>query len=70
MAIRSWQDFAAQLGVSVSTLKRLYNSDLDFPLKVQISEQRVGFPSEQCDDYEDLILTRQRERNALKAVWK
>ena len=70
MAIRSWRDFAAQLGVSVSTLKRLRHTDPEFPTKVEISDQRVGFPSEQCDDYEALILTRQHERIALKAVLK
>ena len=68
MAIRSWRVFASQLGVSVSTLKRMRHSDSKFPRKIRISDQRVGFRAEDCDAYEDLIVARQEERDTLRLL--
>ena len=46
--------FAAQLGVSLSTVKRILEKDDDAPLKVQVTEVRVGIVDRHADAYERL----------------
>jgi len=43
------KEVALMLGISLTTLWRISNSDPDFPAKVQISERRAGWK------YSDLL---------------
>ena len=56
----TWREFAARLSVSISTAKRLYAEDPDFPRKVRLSPKRVGFPEHAVNKY----MARLAEREA------
>jgi predicted DNA-binding transcriptional regulator AlpA len=56
MRFLSWNDIAEQLGVSLSTAKRLANDDPDFPRRVRISPQRVGFPEPEFEKWQQSLI--------------
>lgn len=47
----SWKDLSERLGVSTSTAKRIQKTDTDFPRRVRISAQRVGFIESEVESY-------------------
>ncbi len=49
MQILTWRDFVRRSSVSLSTLKRLQKEDPNFPPKIQISPNRVGFDEAATD---------------------
>lgn len=53
--ILSWRSFSERSELSVSTLKRLRNSDPNFPRKIQISPGRVGFFEHEVDRWLDSL---------------
>lgn len=47
--ILSWRSLSENSELSISTLKRLCNTDPNFPRKIQISPGRVGFYEHEAD---------------------
>ena len=50
MHIKSIRQAAAQCGISVATLKRLESAGR-FPAKVRISDNRIGYLSQELDNW-------------------
>ena len=59
MKFLTWLELADRLSVCLSTAKRLYASDPDFPPKVQISPGRVGFREDDADAYMEALRNRE-----------
>ena len=55
MQILTWRDFVRRSSVSLSTLKRLEKSDPNFPQKIQISPNRVGFDEAAANQWMKLL---------------
>ena len=64
MKFLSWKEIAARRGTSVSTEKRLQKEDPDYPDKTQLSPGRVGFPEDQAERYDRILIARQSEVGA------
>ena len=61
MRFFSWREMAARRGTSVSTEKRLFEEDPDYPDKVAVSVARVGFPEDQAERYDQILIARQAD---------
>ena len=61
MPFFSWAAQAARHDTSVSTEKRTYKDDPDYADKVAISPGRVGFPQDQAERYDLILIARQAE---------
>jgi len=65
MKFLSWKEMAARRGTSISTEKRLYQTDPRYPKKTQLSPGRVGFAEVEADEYDLLLMAgRNVTRNA------
>ena len=64
----SWKQMAARRGTSVSTEKRLQQTDPRYPKKVRISEGRVGFPETEADDYDVLLIAECDDQGSAEAA--
>ncbi len=57
----SWKQRAQDRGTSVSTEKRCYDDDPDYPRVVPISPGRVAFVSSELDAYDAGLITKRDE---------
>ena len=61
MPFFSWATMASRDDTSVSTHKRKFRADPDYPSRVPVSPGRVGFPREQAERYDEILVARQLE---------
>ncbi len=64
----SLRDYAAAIGVSTSTLKRLLKEDPDAATKVDLTPGRRGFPTDEVRAHAEKLRERQAQRATLQIL--
>ena len=62
MRFITWKDLALRRSTSLSTEKRRLDFDPRHPRPVAISPMRVGFPEDEIDEYDRMLIAERDER--------